>query len=162
MKCVKETISENILWKYCWGIRIQEMPYLKDFGLIVQLCKDVFRYGRNTQFWLLQLREDLISLHFLHQLVNLCRTVRKYLSSHVKGKTDVKACIILRLVQCTHSNFDDGEMGNWTELHSYWNYFLQNTIFSGLKIKFDPSLKSFWCELFKVIQKGRSVILPKL
>ena len=25
-------------------------------------------------------------------------------------------------------------MGNWRELHSYWNYFLQNTIFSAIKI----------------------------
>ena len=32
---------------------------------------------------------------------------------------------------CTNSNFDDREMGNWTELHSYWNYFLQNTIFKS-------------------------------
>ena len=32
----------------------------------------------------------------------------------------------------TNSNFDDKEMGNWIELHSYWNYFLQNTILSQL------------------------------
>ena len=33
-------------------------------------------------------------------------------------------------LDCTQSNFYDIEMGNWTELHSYWNYyFLQNTIF---------------------------------
>jgi hypothetical protein len=33
---------------------------------------------------------------------------------------------------CTNSNFDDRDMGIWTELHSYWNYFFQNTIFSKL------------------------------
>ena len=32
---------------------------------------------------------------------------------------------------CTDSNFDDRETGNWTELYSYWNYFLQNTIFNS-------------------------------
>ena len=32
----------------------------------------------------------------------------------------------------THSKFDDRKMGNWTELHSYWNYFFQSTSFSNL------------------------------
>ena len=29
---------------------------------------DIFRYAQNSQFWLLQLREDLITLMILHQL----------------------------------------------------------------------------------------------
>ena len=32
---------------------------------------------------------------------------------------------------CTYANFDNREMGNWTELHFIWKYFLQNTIFSS-------------------------------
>ena len=35
---------------------------------------------------------------------------------------------------CLYSNFDDREIGNWRELHSYWYYSLQNTIVSDKKI----------------------------
>ena len=46
---------------------------------------------------------------------------------------------------CTHSNFDDTEMGKWTELHSCCNYFLLNRHFSLLND-------------FKVPQKNHSFL----
>ena len=56
-------------------------------NFLFHLTKDVFIYGRNTRIWLLQLREDLITLIILHQLNN---SVWKYLSRHVKGKSVAK------------------------------------------------------------------------
>ena len=44
------------------------------------LSKDVFSYGRNTQSWLLLLREDLITFIILHQLKQLFE--KKHLSRH--------------------------------------------------------------------------------
>ena len=46
---------------------------------------------------------------------------------------------------CTYSNFDDTEMGKWTELHSCCNYFLLNRHFSLLND-------------FKVPQKNHSFL----
>ena len=50
--------------------------------------------------------------------------------SVIKIRIGAISCTADCTADCTHSNFDGREMGNWTELHSYWNYFLQNTIFS--------------------------------
>ena len=50
----------------------------------LQVAKDVFIYGHNTRFWLLQIMEDLKNLIILHQLNQSLQPLRKYLSIHFK------------------------------------------------------------------------------
>ena len=50
--------------------------------------------------------------------------------SVIKIRMGAISCAVSGAADCTNSNFDDREMGNLTELQSYWNYFLQNAIFS--------------------------------
>ena len=52
--------------------------------------------------------------------------------SVIKIRMGAISSAVSSAADCTNSNFDYRDMGNWTELYSYWNYFLQNTIFSKL------------------------------
>ena len=49
-------------------------------------CKDICRYGQNTHFWLLRPTE-------FHNSIIFCKTLRKYLSRHVKGKKKISYTI---------------------------------------------------------------------
>ena len=54
--------------------------------------------------------------------------------SVIKIRIDAISSAVSSAADCPNSNFDDREMGNWTELHSYWNYFLHNTIFKSFAL----------------------------
>ena len=61
---------------------------------IAGYIKDVFRYGQNTRFWLLQLRGDLFN-NRNNNTQNLWKTLRKCIFSHVKEtETKLRAGVI--------------------------------------------------------------------
>ena len=86
----------NILKNKVW---IQKMCFwqgqvLPDLGRILKdvLVKDVFRYWRNTRFWLLQLRGNLMTPHLKDLNLNFLRSWSKIFSQRM-------------LLRFTHSPF---------------------------------------------------------
>ena len=59
------------MWKM-----LSEHAHLLGRSEYVRLSKEVFRYGRNTRFWLLQLREDLFIFLILHHLNQLLQNFK--------------------------------------------------------------------------------------
>ena len=85
-------------------------------------CKANYAYVSSR---LMHHTKDGILQELISIWMQLCSVV--YFSV-IKIRISAISSAVSSAADCTNSNFDDREMGNWTELHSYWNYLLQNTI----------------------------------
>ena len=111
-----EIVSKFVVFSQCPNIK--HVCYYVD--LIFQFCFETHELPKDG------ILQEVISIW-----MQLCSVAH---FSVIKISIGAISCTADCTADCTHSNFDDREMGNWTELHSYWNYFLQNTIFSSVSI----------------------------
>ena len=91
-ECIRKVCFMKIRSKYTSNNTLLSLLRIfmeQTLGVVPNLANDVFRFGQNAWFWLLQLREDLITLIILHQL-------NKYLQNSKLSKFRI---IILRLLQ---------------------------------------------------------------
>ena len=144
---------------------------------VLWLCKDVFRYGWNTQFWLLQLRDvttvtpklsDILKFGHSEKATKIWNNLPldltftgKIKSSgrlfQILGTSKVKEWSIFYIANTVGQNIENSE--SCPILRLLWETKIRNvsqclskwTTWCELTIKFDP-LYSSWSELFITIK----------
>ena len=108
-----------------------EKWFMQHLKISINCC---IYHPKISQLWITYIDNDGILQEVISIWVQLCSVAHFSVIKIRIGAAD-----------CIDSNFDDREMGNWTEMRAYWNYFLQNTIFRYVVHKC-PLLVNVVCE----------------
>ena len=104
------------VFESCCHLRLEHL--VSYFSTVLRQCSartSSCRYGQNTHFSLLRPTQS-------HNSINFCKTLRKYLSRHVKGKNKISYTIafLYSYLFFMHTNIFTGRKCVYCKVHIFW------------------------------------------